>query len=288
MLTERPLVLLLCSPSHPNDMASTLQLSHPSFISFFSGDKGAEKRSLNPPTDLRATVSVQLPPPKPSIGPPPAVPVVHSSAYVVKKRREVSNIHGEHLSHCSPSQKWILTLFHACSSFSACVQEMEASGSRTTGSSASLRANVPPEAPFTGNAIEYILRKGDDALNGIEGAPNHVVEAVEKVIESPGAKLASGIARKASTLTVKAAGEVLVAGLPVAKTVMVQGLTVAGKVLSASLKEQGQRSAKRRLEDEEEDEDAIGGEDDTEGIMSSPKKENNAKFKYTSSGVKRS
>lgn len=151
--------------------------------------------------------SIKMPAPRPSVPAPEPVPIVHSSAYLVQKRRQ---------------------------------EKREACDISTPASTLSNDGRWDEE-PFTGNAVQFLLRKGDNTLDQIETAPGSVSVALERAMSSPAAQIAGYVAKSGARLTAKATQEALEAGLPVARKMAVQGLTLAGKAIEAGLRSEGQR-----------------------------------------------
>ncbi|CAG9460559.1 unnamed protein product [Pedinophyceae sp. YPF-701] len=160
-------------------------------------------QSQRQPDANPSAIEVKMPPPRPSLAPPEPVPVEHSSAYLVEERRKEK------------------------------AEERSAE-------LASARAPAHDDEGFTGNAVQFLLRKGDSVLDSMEEESDDnksVPVVIERVLGAPAARVTSNVARAGAELTASAVKEVLEIGAPVARRAAVQGLSFVGKVLQRAIAE---------------------------------------------------
>ncbi|KAL4428179.1 hypothetical protein ABPG75_002268 [Micractinium tetrahymenae] len=116
---------------------------------------------------------------------PQPVPVEHSSAYLLRNRRQLSPAEEEQ-------------------------QRQERGGE-----------------PFTGSAVEWVLRKADESLDEIEENPPEYAKVIYDISTGPIGKAASASVTTAAKVTVQVGAEALKVAAPVGKWALQQGVKLA-------------------------------------------------------------
>lgn len=84
-----------------------------------------------------------------------------------------------------------------------------------------------PTEPFTGSAVEWVLKKADRSLDEIEDNPPPYAKALYEVSNGPVGKTASKGVQTAAKMTLEVGAGALKAAAPVGKWVLQQGAKAA-------------------------------------------------------------
>lgn len=105
------------------------------------------------------------------------------------------------------------------------------------------------DEPFSGNAVDWVLRKVDESLEDVEENPPAYAKAFYDISTGPVGEAASKGAVVAAKMTVEVGTQALKAAAPVGKWVLTQGFKAAagavGYGLSSALKK-GAKKDKRK------------------------------------------
>lgn len=108
--------------------------------------------------------------------------------------------------------------------------------------------STSPREPevFTGNALQWALKRADRALNEVEQQPPELAREAFKVVNSPAGKLVGMAATEAAKVSVEVGKEVIKAALPVAKTAAGMALNVAIDLLKTQTKSSSSSGAGKK------------------------------------------
>ncbi|KAL4858789.1 Nuclear pore complex protein NUP62 [Chlorella vulgaris] len=91
------------------------------------------------------------------------------------------------------------------------------------------------QEPFSGNAMEWVLRKADESLDEIEDNPPEYVKTIYEVSNGPIGKTASATVTTAAKATVLVGANALKAAAPLGKWALQQGFKLAVGAVSTGL-----------------------------------------------------
>ncbi|PSC75612.1 ABC transporter substrate-binding [Micractinium conductrix] len=92
---------------------------------------------------------------------------------------------------------------------------------------AELRQQRGVDEPFSGSAVEWVLRKADESLDEIEENPPEYAKVLYDLSTGPVGKAASAGVTTAAKVTVQVGAEALKAAAPVGKWALQQGVKLA-------------------------------------------------------------
>lgn len=90
--------------------------------------------------------------------------------------------------------------------------------------------------PFTGNAVDWILKKADESLDAVEQDPPAYAKAIYEISTGPVGTTASKGVSFAAKMTIEAGSQALQAAAPVGKWILAQGAKAVGDAIIFGIK----------------------------------------------------
>lgn len=119
------------------------------------------------------------------------------------------------------------------------------------------------EEVFTGNAVDWVLKKVDESLDDVEENPPPYAKAIYEISTGPVGEAASKGAATAAKVTVQVGAQALKAAAPLGKWVLTQGFKAAVGVMasgvSSALNSSSRSNGKKKKSRHADGKDDTGG-----------------------------